>query len=444
MPDNTRGGSESGTAPLIATDEVTHSGDTADVQLVRPVLVTGAEDSKTVVDLPGDNANGLDVDVTRLPALPAGTNNIGDVDIASIAAGDNNIGNVDVASVTGDVTVVQASSANLKAQVGGFAAHDAAVLGNPALIAGKASAAAPTDVGADGRVATLWVLRNGALTAQLVAGGALITGDGTNGLDVDVTRLPALVAGSANIGDVDVLTVPADPFGANADASVAAGATGSISAKLRRATQGLEDLKTGIILAAGTANIGDVDVASGPTGSSALQQQGAAAHASPAVGNPVYVAGRASAAIPTDVGADGDAAALWTNRNGANMVSVAPHIGLNSDPWNLVHEAAQYTSAQTSTVLVAGGASEKIVVTKVQIQAFATTAGTAILYFGTGAYSRGTNRAIFDGEFAPSATLKPGVILDGPFIAGANGDDILVTTTNALSITFSVWYYVIT
>lgn len=34
-------------------------------------------------------------------------------------------------------------------------------------------------------------------------------GDITNGLDVDVTRLPALVAGTANIGDVDVLTVPA-------------------------------------------------------------------------------------------------------------------------------------------------------------------------------------------------------------------------------------------
>src|SRR3990167_3840819 len=40
-------------------------------------------------------------------------------------------------------------------------------------------------------------------------GTGLIAGDATNGLDVDVTRLPALVAGSANIGDVDVLTVPA-------------------------------------------------------------------------------------------------------------------------------------------------------------------------------------------------------------------------------------------
>lgn len=40
----------------------------------------------------------------------------------------------------------------------------------------------------------------------------------------------ALPAGNNNIGDVDVATVPTDPFGANADA---ASATGSISAKLR-------------------------------------------------------------------------------------------------------------------------------------------------------------------------------------------------------------------
>lgn len=72
--------------------------------------------------------------------------------------------------------------------------------------------------------------------------------------------MTALPAGSANIGDVDVLTVPADPFGTNADALVAAGAAGSIQAKLRRITQGLEDLKTLVVLAAGDNNIGNVDV----------------------------------------------------------------------------------------------------------------------------------------------------------------------------------------
>lgn len=51
MADNTRGGSQDAANPLIATDEVTYSGDTADVALLRPVHVTGAEGSKTVVDI---------------------------------------------------------------------------------------------------------------------------------------------------------------------------------------------------------------------------------------------------------------------------------------------------------------------------------------------------------------------------------------------------------
>lgn len=62
----------------------------------------------------------------------------------------------------------------------------------------------------------------------------LITSTNTK-LDTAITALQiidnmVLSAGTANIGDVDVLTVPADPMGANADA---ASATGSISAKLR-------------------------------------------------------------------------------------------------------------------------------------------------------------------------------------------------------------------
>jgi hypothetical protein len=175
------------------------------------------------------------------------------------------------------------------------------------------------------------------------------------------------------------------------------------------------------------------------------QVQGTRAQDAAIGDNPVAMGGRASSAIPTAMSADGDAVFLWTNRNGAMVPVQAPHVGLNGDPWSLVHEAAQYTTTQTSTVLVAGGASEKLVVTKVQIQAGGTTAGTLQLYFGTGAFSRGTSRAIFDGEFAPSSTLKPGVVMDGPFIAGTNGDDLMVTDSAAINpLTINVWYYVVT
>lgn len=162
--------------------------------------------------------------------------------------------------------------------------------------------------------------------------------------------------------------------------------------------------------------------------------------------NPVAIGGRASTAVPTAVSADGDSVYTWLNRNGLQVVSTIPGAGLNADPYTLLSETAQYTTTQTSAVLVAGGASERIVVTSIQIQAGGTTAGTCQVYFGTGAYARGTDEAIFDGEFAPSSTLKPGFYAAPPsgFRAGALGDDILVTTSAAINpLTITVWYYIL-
>jgi hypothetical protein len=62
------------------------------------------------------------------------------------------------------------------------------------LVGGFASAAQPSPVNADGDVVRAWLLRNGAAVNQLSAAGALIGGDATNGLDVDVTRVPSFMA----------------------------------------------------------------------------------------------------------------------------------------------------------------------------------------------------------------------------------------------------------
>jgi hypothetical protein len=79
-----------GSGRNAATDEVTYSGDAADVQLIRPVLVTGSEGSKTVVDLPGDGTNGLDVDVTRV--IPGTTaTSLGKAEDAPHADGDTGV-----------------------------------------------------------------------------------------------------------------------------------------------------------------------------------------------------------------------------------------------------------------------------------------------------------------------------------------------------------------
>jgi hypothetical protein len=79
-------------------------------------------------------------------------------------------------------------------------------------------------------------------TVPVADGGGSLTVDGT----VAVSTLPPTPAGTNNIGDVDVLTVPSDPFGANADAAATAGAAGTIQAKLRLMTTQLNALLTGI------------------------------------------------------------------------------------------------------------------------------------------------------------------------------------------------------
>lgn len=134
MADNVVLNSGTGGATLAAK-EVTHGGDVSQLQAVSLMGVSGTEGSYSVSDINGDATNGLDVDVTRVSgtvtvdgsgvtqpishaaltelaaaistevqcdivgALPAGTNNIGDVDVLTIAAGDNNIGNVDIVTV---------------------------------------------------------------------------------------------------------------------------------------------------------------------------------------------------------------------------------------------------------------------------------------------------------------------------------------------------------
>lgn len=124
-------------------------------------------------------------------------------------------GFVDIKGADGNVFVRQATASNLNATVvgtgtfatqpAGSVAHDGVGTGvNPVLIGGYASAAAPTDVSADGDAVRNWHLRNGAQATVLTAAGALIGGDATNGLDVDVTRMSALVAGSALIGKVGI------------------------------------------------------------------------------------------------------------------------------------------------------------------------------------------------------------------------------------------------
>ena len=98
-------------------------------------------------------------------------------------------------------------------QVQGTGSHDFAVVGNPLQTAGYASAAAPADV-TDGDLVRFWALRNGAQAVNLTAAGALIPGDATNGLDIDVTRMPVDAAAAEVQGTVaDAVADAQNPVG---------------------------------------------------------------------------------------------------------------------------------------------------------------------------------------------------------------------------------------
>jgi hypothetical protein len=291
-------------------------------------------------------------------------------------------------------------------------------------------------------------INNGAAGAavNIQDGGNTITVDGTvisTATDLDIRDLlfatdkvdasgTILGAGDNNIGNVDVLTIAAgDNNIGNVD--IVSGTITTVST---------------VTSVSSVATNPDVEQAT----ASALnaEVQGDAANASPVSGNPVLVGMRASNAVPTDVGADGDAVSMWATRNGAPIVAELPHLGMvGAAPYTLTTHTVQYTTTQTGTAVITPTGGNRIVVTRVQIQVGGTTAGTAQLWFeaanGDTTYTRGTDDAIFDGEFAPSATSKPGVVMQGPFIGQAADFDLRFTDSAAINpITLTIWYYEIT
>ena len=130
---------------------------------------------------------------------------------------------------TTDNAGVHTPSQNVDQLASGQTAHDAAASGNPLRVAGRSSAAAPAAVSADGDAVEAWYLRNGAAMVGLQAAGALVGGDAANGLDVDVTRLPALAAGTNAIGRVGL--DPQTAGGLSTSRVISAASTNATSVK---------------------------------------------------------------------------------------------------------------------------------------------------------------------------------------------------------------------
>lgn len=119
--------------------------------------------------------------------------------------------------------------------VTGNTAHDAAATSvNPVLIGGYASAAAPTDVSADGDAVRDWNLRSGAKVVQPSYGG----------------NLAAAGAGAVTSGTVRTTQASDSPLvaatGSTTDAAATSGGTGTIHAKLREMSTALATINTSV------------------------------------------------------------------------------------------------------------------------------------------------------------------------------------------------------
>lgn len=400
MADNV--GYTPGTGATVSADEVTYSGDTSLVQLVRPVLTTGSEGSRTVVELGGDATNGLDVDVTR---------------------------------VSGNVTVVQGTAANLKT--------DANITNSSITVVQSTAANLKTDANITNASVTVAQPTAGNLNATVVGSGDFTV------VQPSAAALNATVAGTvtANAGTGNFTVVQSTASNLKTDANIT-----NASITVAQATAAnLNATVTGTVTA--NAGTGSFTVAQATaanlnatvTGSVSVSSLPALVAGSAQIGNVNISNGTNALSIDT---AFGDA-----ESGTATHFAVSSRMaGVNSaGTFDLVRatvtvsKAAQYTSAQTGTAIWTPASGKAVVITSLQIQSYGSTDGTAILWFGASGdttYTRGTDAALFDGEFAPSGTNKPGVFITFPTPQRGTADYVLrLTTTNAQSITVNVWGY---
>lgn len=160
-----------GRAQATAPTDVSADGDAVRAWFLRSgALATVLTAAGNLIG--GDAANGLDVDVTR---------------------------------VSGNVSVI-----------GSVAIDAPAAAINPVLVGTYASAAAPTDVSADGDAVRLWALRSGSLVVNLASGGTLITA----GQKAMAASVPVVIA-----SDQSAITVDSELPAAAALADAAANPT---------------------------------------------------------------------------------------------------------------------------------------------------------------------------------------------------------------------------
>lgn len=280
--------------------------------------------------------------------------------------------------------------------VTGGTAHDAVGTGvNPVLVGGYASAAAPTDVSADGDATRIWLLRNGAQAVNQTFGGTLATGG----------------AGAVTAGTQRVTQASDSPLvtatGAAAD-SVCGTDTGTCSliALTKKVAANVAASNTQLPTALGQSTMANSLTTALASNQSAVSLWG---H------------GATAAAVPANVTAMGA-------RAGANSVNVAQGSAT----------VAVNVSTATTTQLVALSGSTQIYVTGLAVVAGGT--GNITLVYGTGS-SCGTGTTSLSGAIPLIAnagfTLGSGL---GAVLVVPAGQALCITTSAAVQMSGFVTY----
>lgn len=328
-------------------------------------ILTAIQAVQTAVELIDNVVSGTEAQVDVVAPLPAGTNNIGDVDVATlpgtvetditaiktaveildnaIAGNEMQVDVLTMPTVTVNTHAVTQSGTwnigtvtTLTTLTGSSIAHDAVDSGNPHKIGGRASSSAPTAVASGDRV-NAYFDTVGRLA--IFDGGTSITVDATelttlagavSGTEVQVDVVASLPAGTNNIGDVDVASLP--------------GTVASDITAIKTAVETIDNAISGTEM--------QVDVLTLPNAVVA----GDVAHDSADSGNPIKVGGKAVNAEPTAV-ANGDRANFITDLAGKQIV--LPY----ANPENFVDGNGNSTGTGDTAIISAQGAGVRIYVT---------------------------------------------------------------------------------
>ncbi len=314
------------------------------------------------VAVTGDTANGLDVDVTRLPALPAGTNNIGDVDVLTV----NGVAPAFGTGVRGaTVQRVTVATDDVVPVTGTFfqATQPVSAVSLP-LPTGAATLAGQTQPGVDIGDVTINNAA-GVAAVNIQDGGNSITVDGTVAISGSVavtgpltdtqlraTAVPVSLASTTVTGTVAVtdnagsLTVDA-PVGTPAFVRLSDGTAAITTLPVSLdsvpshpvTNAGTFLVQNNAATPAGTNNIGDVDV---------LTVNGVA----PAFGSGVRSATVQRVTIATDDIVPASQTGVWT---------VQPGNTPNTTPW-LVNDGATATGGYTPNKLISAATTNATVI----------------------------------------------------------------------------------